>query len=475
VVGDQRATRGGAISDGSTRRDNHHADSRAVQIPSRVDLLRWSDRKLTRVLCVSGQQFQSNPTYTSAAMTIVLYMDHMSQPSRALHILLRQSRGLDYKIELKRIATGEHKTEALKAMNPEGKLPILTDGDFALAESHAMMRYLCNKYTREIADHWYPRGDLQKRALVDWALDWHHTNIRRGAAGLVFAHLFAKMFNPSVSEALLTQQKKEADVILRASLQRINNDFLKDDRFLMGLPEISIADLSTAEEIVMLDLLGYQYSGTTYPRIQAWLDRVRAACGEDWKVANAVLEKAAANAAKRRASASAGAGAAVDGKVKQAQAAQNQTNGSSSQWSPAGSALQTGSLMSEIAAQLSSPDGQEAVKKLQSTFKFVITGEGADAQGAVWLLDMKNGTVQELTGGSIDSTKAESTFTLSDGNFVALASGQLNPQVAFLSGKLKLGGNLVKAMAFNSAVFQKQKIKAKILEAVEKLPKKSKL
>ncbi len=30
------------------------------------------------------------------------------------------------------------------------------DGDFCLAESTAILRYLCD--TRSVADHWYPRG-----------------------------------------------------------------------------------------------------------------------------------------------------------------------------------------------------------------------------------------------------------------------------------------------------------------------------
>lgn len=407
---------------------------------------------------------------------IVLYMDHMSQPSRAVHILLRQSRGLDWQLALRRISAGEHRTEEIRRLNPERKLPVLVDGEFALAESHAIMRYLCNQYPNALADHWYPR-EAHQRALVDWALDFHHTATRRGAAGLVFAHLFDKLLAPQMNIEQVAKQKAEAGSILKQALRRINDDFLKEDRFLMGLPDITIADLSAAEEISMLDLLGYDYSGpTTYPRIGAWLERVRAACGDDWTVANAVLNKAAANNKKKREA------AAAAPMVKQVQAAVNQTNGSSSSsssgsWSPAGSSLQTGALMTEIASQLSSPDGQESIKKLQATFKFVIQATSGVGGGpsAVWLLDMKQGRVVELTGDAIDATKADSTFTLNDDNFVALASGKLNPQVAFLSGKLKLGGNLAKAMAFNSAVFQKPKIKEKILEAVARLPKKSKL
>lgn len=45
------------------------------------------------------------------------------------------------------------------------------------------MRYLCRKYS--LPDHWYP-SDNKKRAKIDEYLDWHHTNLRIGAARYVF-------------------------------------------------------------------------------------------------------------------------------------------------------------------------------------------------------------------------------------------------------------------------------------------------
>jgi hypothetical protein len=51
----------------------------------------------------------------------------------------------------------------------------------------------------------------------------------------------------------------------------------------------------------------------------------------------------------------------------------------------------------------------------------------------------------------------------------------VNPQVAFLSGKLKLQGNLAKAMTFNTNVFQKPTIKNKIVDAVKKIQSSEKI
>jgi len=73
--------------------------------------------------------------------------------------------GLDY-------ATREVPFEAERAdwhvaVNPVGGIPALLDGDFRLAESNTILRYLAD---REGRDDLYPR-DPQARARVDWVLD----------------------------------------------------------------------------------------------------------------------------------------------------------------------------------------------------------------------------------------------------------------------------------------------------------------
>ena len=51
---------------------------------------------------------------------------------------------------------------------------MIQDGDFALTESVAIMKYLAS--TRDIADHWYPK-DSKSRARVDEYLAWQHQGI----------------------------------------------------------------------------------------------------------------------------------------------------------------------------------------------------------------------------------------------------------------------------------------------------------
>ena len=40
-------------------------------------------------------------------------------------------------------------TPAYRALNPNGKVPVLEDGDFVLWESHAIVRHLARRYGRD--------------------------------------------------------------------------------------------------------------------------------------------------------------------------------------------------------------------------------------------------------------------------------------------------------------------------------------
>ena len=53
-----------------------------------------------------------------------------------------------------------------------------------LSPSSAILRYLVTKY--RLPDHWYPT-DVAKRARVDEYLGWHSSNLRVGAAELIFS------------------------------------------------------------------------------------------------------------------------------------------------------------------------------------------------------------------------------------------------------------------------------------------------
>ena len=58
------------------------------------------------------------------------------------------------------------------------------------------------------------------------------------------------------------------------------------------------------------------------------------------------------------------------------------------------------------------------------------------------------------------SDKGDCTLALSDSDFVALMTGRLNPQAAFMKGKLKIKGNVMLAQKLSALMPQKPKAKA---------------
>lgn len=82
----------------------------------------------------------------------------------------------------------------------------------------------------------------------------------------------------------------------------------------------------------------------------------------------------------------------------------------------------------------------EIVKKTGAVFEFNVKGEEA----GLWFADLKNGTGKVGKGKS--PVTADATLTMDSKHFFDMFSGKLKPASAFMTGKLKISGDLQKAM-----------------------------
>ena len=80
----------------------------------------------------------------------------------------------------------------------------------------------------------------------------------------------------------------------------------------------------------------------------------------------------------------------------------------------------------------------EIVGKIGAVFQFDLSGEG----GGTWAVDLKSGS-GSVSQGAAD--KADCTIAMNSEDFLALMSGQLDGQQAFMSGKLKVSGDMMLA------------------------------
>jgi putative sterol carrier protein len=97
----------------------------------------------------------------------------------------------------------------------------------------------------------------------------------------------------------------------------------------------------------------------------------------------------------------------------------------------------------EYFTQLPAKINRDKVKGMNAVYQWDITGN----EGGKWHVILQNDDVQ-VGDGQADNPNI--TLTLESQNFMDLISGKLNGQMAFLTGKLKIQGDMTLAMKLQS-------------------------
>jgi len=96
----------------------------------------------------------------------------------------------------------------------------------------------------------------------------------------------------------------------------------------------------------------------------------------------------------------------------------------------------------------SSADRQAMVKKVKGLFQLDIKNTAGQVQS--WTIDLKNGDGNVKLGKP--DAKPDIIIALSDKDFVDMAAGKLNGQKAFMTGKLKVKGNMMLATKLDAVL-----------------------
>jgi glutathione S-transferase len=131
------------------------------------------------------------------------------------------------------MAFGRNNEADYLAMNPNGRVPTLADGDFVLWESNSIMRYLALAYAP--ASPIYPAAP-KRRAGVDRWLDWTLSTIQP-----VDRPVFWALVRTPVEQRDIVAIQKDVDA--EAVQWRVLDAQLASRRFVEG-DEFTIADIA---------------------------------------------------------------------------------------------------------------------------------------------------------------------------------------------------------------------------------------
>lgn len=161
------------------------------------------------------------------------------------------------------LLTGGSRTPAFLARNPNGKVPVLEDGDLILWESTAIMRYLAT------GSALVPR-DRRTAAEMDRWMAWQLAHLGPALSKVAFEKIVKKLTGRGApDEARIAEGTAEF-----ATMSAILDGALAGREYVAG--PLTLADFALAAHYSLTGASGLSLAA--HPRVEAWLTRV---CARD--------------------------------------------------------------------------------------------------------------------------------------------------------------------------------------------------
>ncbi len=176
--------------------------------------------------------------------------------------------GLELELAPVDLLKGEQRAPAFLAKNPNGRVPVLQDGDFVLWESIAIIRYLATKDGRSPgAPSLVPAGAREQADMDRW-LAWQLAHLAPATSKVAFERIVKKLTGQGVPDQaaidLGTEEFGKLTAILDASLGT--------KEYVTG--RLTLADFALASHYSIASSCGLDV--TPYTRVNAWLARMLA-------------------------------------------------------------------------------------------------------------------------------------------------------------------------------------------------------
>ena len=185
---------------------------------------------------------------------ITLYGSPRSSAGRCLWAL--EEVGATYTLKDIDMKNKEHKAPEFLAINPNGKVPAMTDGDVTLFESMAINFYLAEAYKKELLG-----TTAQERGLVHQWSFWASSELQ----GPIIEVFIQKVFMPADKR---DQKVIDDNMEKTKGLLSVLNNSLQGKKYLAG-NQFTLADLNTASVASICMAIGEDLK--TFPNILSWL------------------------------------------------------------------------------------------------------------------------------------------------------------------------------------------------------------
>ncbi|CAH8390749.1 unnamed protein product [Eruca vesicaria subsp. sativa] len=114
--------------------------------------------------------------------------------------------------------------------------------------------------------------------------------------------------------------------------------------------------------------------------------------------------------------------------------------------------LKSDAIMDMMKQHLSTDAGKELTEKIGLVYQINVAPKKLGFEEVTYIVDLKKG---EVTKGKYEGGKVDATFSFKDDDFVKVATGKMNPQIAFIRGAMKIKGSLSAAQKFTPDIFPK--------------------
>lgn len=168
--------------------------------------------------------------------------------------------GIDWKLKLAGGSFGQLDTSEYAAINPNRMIPAIRDGDFALWESNAIIRYLAERYGKGTLCP----DDPQTRAVADQWMEWCQT---RAFPPVIQAFFATVRTDPAKRDAA----KIEGHATGAAAMLSILETHLSDRDFVAG-DAFTMADIPLG--CVAYRWFNIPVERPALPNLEAWYNRL---------------------------------------------------------------------------------------------------------------------------------------------------------------------------------------------------------